>query len=120
MNILEIKKLNGEEVTKAETYALTMDPRIGKLSALSGAEINVTAYCIYEDQDKKDPEKTNTVISFMDDAGFVMASNSQTVRDTWKDIMTIFQGDPVIPVIIEEGRSKNDRRFFQLVYNVKV
>lgn len=109
---------------KVLTYKLTRSPEVVKLSTLAGQRIDVTHYCIYEDEkpDRKTGEINTAIITaFMTREGELFASNSATVREEWENILEIFGEDldkegGYIPVRIIEGMSKNQRKFLTLTY----
>lgn len=122
-----MKILNCDTTTandKVRTYKLTRSPEVVKLSTLAGQRIDVTGYCIYEDEkpDRKTGEiTTSTITAFMTREGELFASNSETVREEWENILEIFGEDldkenGYIPVRIIEGMSKNQRKFLTLTY----
>lgn len=122
-----MKILNCDTTTandKVRTYKLTRSPEIVKLSTLAGQRIDVTGYCIYEDEkpDRKTGEITTaTITAFITREGELFASNSETVREEWENILEIFGEDlekegGYIPVRIIEGMSKNQRKFLTLTY----
>ena len=122
-----MKILNCDATTandKVRTYKLTRSPEVVKLSTLAGQRIDVTGYCIYEDEkpDRKTGEiTTSTITAFMTREGELFASNSETVREEWENILEIFGEDldkenGYIPVRIIEGMSKNQRKFLTLTY----
>ena len=122
MNIIRSDKAT--ENDRVLTYKLTRSPETQKLSTLSGQRIDVTHFCIYEDEklDRKTGElKAATIISFMTREGEIFGSNSDTVREEFLNLLEIFGEDldkegGYIPVKIIEGVSKNNRTFFTCTY----
>ena len=47
---------SNKELTKRESYKLTMDPAIKKMKDFIGVQIEVTAYCLYKDVNKDGKE----------------------------------------------------------------
>lgn len=105
-------------------YKLTRSPEVQRLSTLSGQRIDVTNYCIYDDEkpDRNTGEIRNaTIIALMTREGEIFASNSATIRAEFLNILDIFGEDlekegGYIPVKIIEGVSKNNRTFFTCTY----
>lgn len=122
MNILSSDTATSND--KILTYKLTRSPEVVKLSTLAGQRIDVTHFCIYEDEkpNRKTGEiNTATITAFMTREGELFASNSATVREEWEHILEIFGADldkegGYIPIKILEGMSKNDRKYLTLTY----
>ena len=100
-------------------YKLTRSPEAMKLSTLSGQRIDVIHYAIYEDEKK--PGEVTTVISFLTPEGEVFATNSESVRREFMNILDFFEDDLTadggyIPIKIIEGKSKNGRTFYSCTY----
>lgn len=106
MKILNVSR----ELSAAEVYKLTMSPEIRRMSDNLGAEIDVQAYCIYEDGEDDD---IKTILSIMDAEGNVFATNSSTFQREFmrmNDLFTQMGCDlPVIKVCC--GVSKSGRDF---------
>lgn len=106
MNIINIFP---ENTSKRDIFKMTKDNDIMKMSEHVGETINPVAYVIYEDVDKKDESKFNTILSVMADDGTVYATNSKTFTDMFVDIHTMME--ELVPIIIRDGVSKNGRTF---------
>lgn len=99
---------SNKELTKRESYKLTLDPSIKKMRDFIGVQIEVTAYCLYKDvnKDGKDVE----VLSIMDKDGGVYATNSDTFKRDFMNIADLMDGECYTIEIIS-GQSKAGREF---------
>lgn len=118
MNII---KTSAENLDKVSIYRLTKSPAVVRMSDVpTDEEINVSAWCIYEEQDYKDPEKVNTILSVMDaDTGMSYATNSDTFKRSFAEICEIF-GNTGFTVFVQHGTSKNGRDFITAVFGKEV
>ena len=92
---------------KVLTYKLTKDASIQPMKESAGAVFKVKNYALYEDE--KDGE-TATILSIMDEAGVVRATNSSTFQREFKDIMQIADGDEATITVVQ-GTTKSNREF---------
>ena len=99
---------SNKELTKRESYKLTLDPAIKRMKDLIGVQIDVSAYCLYTDTNK-DGEEVE-VLSIMDKDGGVCATNSATFK---KDFMNIadLMDDEEYTIEVISGQSKAGRDF---------
>lgn len=106
MQILNMSR----ELSAAEVYKLTMSPEIQRMSDNLGAEIDVQAYCLYEDGEEPD---IKTILSIMDVEGKVFATNSFTFQREFMRMNDLFnQMGCDLPVIkVCNGVSKSGRDF---------
>lgn len=106
MQILNMSR----ELSAAEVYKLTMSPEIQRMSDNVGTEIDVQAYCLYEDGVEDD---IKTILSIMDMEGKVFATNSSTFQREFMRMNDLFNqmgfDFPVIKVCC--GISKAGRDF---------
>ena len=99
---------SNKELTKRESYKLTLDPAIKKMKDFIGVQINVAAYCLYKDVNKDGKEVE--VLSIMDKDGGVCATNSDTFKRDFMNIAKLMDGDDYTIEIIS-GQSKAGREF---------
>lgn len=104
MTIIKTSK----ELTKRESYKLTLDPAIEKMKDLIGIQIGVSAYCLYSDVNKDGKEVE--VLSIMDKDGVVCATNSETFKKDFMNIADLMGGEDYTIEIIS-GQSKAGREF---------
>ena len=99
---------SNKELTKRESYKLTLDPSIKKMKDFIGVQIEVSAYCFYKDVNKDGKEVE--VLSIMDKDGGVCATNSDTFKRDFMNIADLMDGDDYTIEIIR-GKSKAGREF---------
>ena len=99
---------SNKELTKRESYKLTMDPAIKKMKDFIGVQIDVAAYCLYKDVNKDGKEVE--VLSIMDRDGGVCATNSETFKRDFMNIAELMDGEEYTIEIIS-GQSKAGREF---------
>lgn len=104
MNIINSTK----ELNSKEKYALTMSPKIEKMSGHKGEVINVSKWMVYEDTDKDG--NSRTILSVMDQNGSVYATNSATFRSDFEKILEIVE-DEDFSIEVIRGTSKAGREF---------
>ena len=86
---------SNKELTKRESYKLTLDPSIKKMKDFIGVQIEVSAYCFYKDVNKD---------------GCVCATNSETFKRDFMNIADLMDGEDYAIEIIS-GQSKAGREF---------
>ena len=107
---MNITRKSSEELSKQELFKATLSPTIGKMADAEGSTIQVKDWVIYEDNDKKDPEKVNTILSIIDATGQVLATNSKTFIDMFCNIVDIMGTDP-FELLVTGGNSKAGRHY---------
>lgn len=105
MTIIKTSK----ELTKKETYKMTLDPAIKKMKDYVGSSIDVYAFCMYTDFNGKDNAEVE-VLSVMDKDGTVFATNSPTFKKDFMNIAEIMEDDEYSIGIIS-GTSNAGREF---------
>ena len=98
-----------KELTKKETYKMTLDPAIKKMKDFVGSSIDVYAFCMYTDFNSKDNAEVE-VLSVMDKDGTVFATNSPTFKKDFMNIAEIMEDDEYSIGIIS-GTSNAGRDF---------
>lgn len=99
---------SNKELTKRESYRMTLDPAIKKMKDFIGEQIDVAAYCLYKDVNKDGKEVE--VLSIMDEDGGVCATNSETFKRDFMNIAELMDGEEYTIEIIS-GQSKAGREF---------
>ena len=99
---------SNKELTKRESYKMTLDPAIKKMKDFIGVQINVAAYCLYQDVNKEGKEFE--VLSIMDKDGGVCATNSETFKRDFMNIAELMD-DEEYTIEIISGQSKAGREF---------
>lgn len=99
------------EFTPKETYRMTKDPAISKMSLHKGKKFVVSEYLYYEDTNKSSGD-SQTILSIMTDKGEVFATNSPTLQEDFRDLCSMYpDGHITDPVEIVSGTSKAGREF---------
>lgn len=102
-------KYTSRELTKVEKYRMTLDNDIISCKDLpDGSEIEVDAYCEFEDC--KDDGKVETVFSILATDGSVYACTSKTFARNITEIADIFEGEP-FTVVKKSGTTKAGKAF---------
>ena len=106
--MIEIK-YTSRELTKVEKYRMTLDNDIVSCKDLEdGAEIEVDAYCEFEDS--KDNGDTESVFSILATDGTVYACTSKTFARNVKEIADIFEGE-AFKIVKKSGVTKSGKPF---------
>lgn len=106
--MIEIK-YTSRELTKVEKYIMTLDNDIVSCKDLEdGAEIEVDAYCEFEDS--KDNGDTESVFSILATDGTVYACTSKTFARNVKEIADIFEGE-AFKIVKKSGVTKSGKPF---------
>ena len=96
------------ELTNQEIYLLTMSPKADSVKKHIGERIDVSAWAVFEDTDKKTGE-VHSVLSVLTPENVVVSSVSPTVQSDFMDMAELFHNDFAFEVI--SGKSKAGREF---------
>ena len=96
------------ELTKQELYFLTMSPKADSVKNHIGERIDVSAWAVFEDADKKTGEVRN-VLSVLSPDNEVFCSVSPTFQSDFLEMAELFQNDFAFEII--SGESKAGREF---------
>ena len=96
------------ELTKKESYKMTLSPSIKKMRDIVGAQIDVSAFIMYKDVNSDGKEQE--ILSVMDADGTVYATNSPTFKKDFANICDIMDGEDFSIEVIS-GTSKAGREF---------
>lgn len=96
------------ELNNQEIYLLTMSPKSDSVKNHVGERIDVSAWAIYEDVDKKSGE-VHEVLSVLTPDNEVLSSISPTFQSDFMDMAELFHNDFAFEVI--SGMSKAGREF---------
>lgn len=105
MNILKKMPQNLEE-DKVTLYRLTKDIS-NKMKDCAGQELQIDAYCLYEDVNSKGDQVT--LLSIMSD-NEVFTTSSETFIDAFNGMIEVF-GDDIPNIEVLEAVSKNNRSY---------
>lgn len=96
------------ELTNQEIYLLTMSPKADSVKKHIGERIDVSAWAVFEDTDKKTGE-VHSVLSVLTPENEVVSSVSPTFQSDFMDMAELFHNDFAFEVI--SGKSKAGREF---------
>ena len=103
-NIIE----KSRELTNQELYLLTMSPKADSVKNHIGERIEVSAWLLFEDTDKKNGE-VHSVLSVLSTENEVFSTISPTFQSDFMDMAELFHDDFAFEVI--SGKSKAGREF---------
>ena len=103
-NIIE----KSREFSNQELYYLTLSPKSDSMKNHVGERIDVSAWVVYEDVDKKTGE-VHEVLSVLTPDYEVFSTISPTFRADFKDMAELFHNDFAFEII--SGKSKAGREF---------
>lgn len=108
---MEILK-KSEDLTVMDIYKMSKSNEIQKVSDNEGNVLPVKAYMTYADIDSKGEEKT--ICSIMTQDGEVFATNSDSFRRDFEDMLslTASMGQSIESIKIVSGKSKAGRTFY--------
>ena len=107
MQIIETSR----QFTAAETWKMTRDAAIQKMSDIEGQTFKPVEYCVYEDTNSDG--KDQTLLSILSDEGVVYATNSETFRREFLDMCNVFrEAHEEIDKITVMGGTTNSGRHF--------
>lgn len=114
MKIIEASK----NLTPKEIYNLTMSPTTQKMKSLIGQRVEITAWALYEDVNKKTGE-LQEVLSIITPEGEIFATNSPTFKEDFSDMFQLFRdmGEEVHAITVTSGTSKSGREFITCTYS---
>ena len=96
------------ELSNQELYLLTMSPKADSVKNHVGERIDVSAWALFEDVDKKSGE-VHSVLSVLTPDNKVFSSISPTFQSDFFDMAELFHNDFAFEVI--SGKSKAGREF---------
>lgn len=96
------------ELNNQELYLLTMSPKADSMKNHVGERIDVSAWAVFEDTDKKTGE-VHDVLSVLTPDNEVFSSISPTFQNDFFDMAELFHSDFAFEVI--SGESKAGRQF---------
>lgn len=115
---MNITKKSGE-LTIMEQYQLTMSPKIQRIKDCAGQRFDVGTWCFYEDIDKKSGD-IKEILSMMTPEGEVFATNSDTFKNDFKDILSLLESAGMAGMLFSieviTGKSKAGRDFFTCAF----
>ena len=103
-NIIE----KSRELTNQELYLLTMSPKADSVKNHVGDRIDVAAWLLFEDVDKKTGE-VHKVLSVLTPENEVVCTISPTFQSDFMDMAELFHNEFAFEII--SGKSKAGREF---------
>lgn len=103
-NIIE----KSRELTNQEIYLLTMSPKADRVKNHVGERIDVAAWLLFEDVDKKTGE-VHQVLSVLTPENEVVCTISPTFQSDFMDMAELFHNEFAFEII--SGKSKAGREF---------
>lgn len=107
MKIIETSR----ELKASEQWKMTRDAGIQKMSEIEGQSFKPVDYCVYEDTNAEG--KVQTLLSILTDEGVVYATNSETFRREFLDMIKVFKdaGEELTKVQVMGGTTNAGRHF---------
>ena len=96
------------ELSLQEIYLLTMSPKADSIKNHIGERIDVSAWAVFEDTDKKTGE-VHSVLSVLTPENEVLATISPTFQADFMDMAELFQNNFSFEIV--SGESKAGREF---------
>ena len=96
------------ELTNQELYQLTMSPKSDSVKNHIGERVEVSAWLLFEDEDKKNGE-VHQVLSVLSTENKVFYTISPTFQKDFMDMAELFNNDFAFEII--SGKSKAGREF---------
>lgn len=103
-NIIE----KSRELTNQELYLMTMSPKAESVKNHVGERIDVSAWLVFEDTDKKTGE-VHSVLSVLTPENEVLSTISHTFQSDFMDMAELFHNEFAFEII--SGKSKAGREF---------
>lgn len=99
------------EFTAAETWKMTRDAAIQKMSEIEGQSFKPIEYCVYEDTNADG--KDQVLLSIMAEDGVVYATNSETFRREFLDMCNVFREahEEIDKITVMGGQTNAGRHF---------
>lgn len=101
-----------------DIYALTMNPKTEKMKDHKGERIELAAWAVYEDVNRKTGE-LHEILAIKTPEGETFATNSPTFMADFSAMMELFasMGEAVPAIVVDCGQSKAGREFITCVYS---
>lgn len=97
-----------EQLSKLERYQLTHNN--ASIKDYSGTVITPVAWCMFEQEDEKNPDNVRTVLSIKDIDGSIYTTISRTFVDEFLDICSIVE-ESKFTISVIKGLTKAGREF---------
>ena len=109
---MKILKMYPESMNTRERFMLTAAPNMQKMQSAVDSEMEVAAYALYEDVNRKDGT-VNEVLTVMTPDGEIFATVSPTFKEDFFRIADFFcdAGETIPAIKVLQGTSKSGRSF---------
>lgn len=109
---------SSENLTVKDIYALTMNPTTEKMKDHKGERVELSAWAIFQDVNKKTGE-LHDILAIRTPDGETFATNSPTFIEDFVSMMELFtdMGETVPAIVVSSGTSKAGREFITCVYS---
>lgn len=98
-------------LTRKEQYALCLSGNSIKMQDAAGQTLDLKAWALYQDVDKRSGE-LHEILSILTPENEVYATISRTFIEDFTRMVDFFgDSDPVTAITVNEGVSKNGRKF---------
>lgn len=101
-----------------DIYALTMNPNTEKMKDHKGERIELAAWAVYQDVNRKTGE-VQDILAIKTPEGETFATNSPTFINDFISMMELFtsMGEKVPAIVVSSGTSKAGREYITCVYS---
>lgn len=109
---MKILKMYPEIMTTREQFMLTSAPNMHKMQSAVDSIVEVYAYALYEDVNRKDGT-VNEVLTVLTPDGEIFVTVSPTFKEAFLRIADFFcdAGETIPAIKVLQGTSKNGRTF---------
>lgn len=107
-----------KELTAKDIYNLTMNRTTTKMKDAKGERLELCAWAVYEDVNKKTGEVQN-ILTIRAADGKTYATNSPTFVTDFVDMVELFEGmgENVPAIVVASGTSNAGREYITCVYS---
>lgn len=108
---------SSKNLKTVDIYRLTKSPNTKKMSEAKGERIELSAWALYQDADKKTGE-LREILAVSDSKGNSYATNSPTFIADFVEMVNLFEeaGETVPAITVISGTSKAGREFISCAY----
>lgn len=109
---------SSEGLSVKDIYHLTMNPNTQKMKDAKEQRIEISAWAVYEDVNRKTGE-VQEILAVKTPEGETFATNSPTFMSDFLSMMELFtsMGEIVPAIVVSSGTSKAGREFITCVYS---
>ena len=109
--MLEINRKSNENITKKDIFLMTKNQNIMTMKSIeNGTEIAVKQWILFSDLNRNTGEAVE-ILSIMSEDGQVIATNSDSFKDMFFDIVEILEENEGFSIEKLGGKTKSGRNF---------